>query len=229
VKLHIFRLWLGGIVLAAVVSGCRDTPAPQRVPVPSQNGYTRGSDEMRPLPPPSYSDPGEQPPFDDPPLLSQRPPEQRAFVDAYRGVGSPRVTLLVNRMLSNSPASIDYTAVETIMTDWLACNGQVTIISPTMADKQSADVLVQVQAEPTNQTSTNSIRMVADAVNTRGGESIGRAVVDVPTPLDKAQINDYTRYLARKLMDDMTQTWAAAPVRDHRPATAPSGRAPLAN
>ena len=68
------------------------------------------------------------------------------------------------------------------------------------------------------------VARVIENLKTQGfGVLTDIAVVDVPTPLDKAQINDYTRYLARKLMDDMTQTWAAAPMRDHRPATAPSG------
>lgn len=130
---------------------------------------------------------------------------------------------------------IDYGAVENIMADWLAANGQTVLISPTMArqrltdeqwkDMQSgrpmalsetaqqlgADVLVQVSARPTRQTPQGpEVRMVAEAINTRGGQSIGRATVDVPPPLDKVQINRYTRFLARKLMDDMAGSWAGA-------------------
>src|SRR5205807_1960747 len=101
-----------------------------------------------------------------------------------------------------------------------ASNGQVTVISPSMArqkltaeqvkDLQSGrprvlreiaeqlgtDVLVQVQAHPTQQTREGlKVRVIAEALNTRGGESIGRAVVDVPPPLGKLQINKYTRFL----------------------------------
>lgn len=141
--------------------------------------------------------------------------------------------------------SIDYEAIENIMTDWLACDGQVTIISPIMArqrltDEQvkelqegrpqvmseivqqlGADVLVQVQARPTRQTQYGlEVRIIAEALNTRGGESIGRAVVDVPPPLEKTTINRYTRFLARKLMDGMLGTWSAPPA-PAAPATQP--------
>src|SRR5262245_3766180 len=123
--------------MTASLIGCRDnSPPPQRVPVPAQDRNERAAvkqrDEVKPLPPP----PSQQqqadilPPFDDVPLVSQRPPEQRAFVDSYRAVGSPRMALLVNRTLdgSNSNAdSLDYRAIEAIMTDWLAANGQVTL------------------------------------------------------------------------------------------------------
>lgn len=132
--------------------------------------------------------------------------------------------------------SLDYQAVETIMTDWIRSNGAVTVISPIMArgrltdeqikDLQSgrpqstaeiarqldADILIQLQAHPTRQTPQGvEVRMVAEAISLHGGQSIGQAVVDVPPPLDKVQINKYTRYLAAKLMDDMTQTWLNAP------------------
>ena len=267
--------------------GCRDnTPPPQRVPVPAQDQNERARtyerDEMKPIAPPPQQEAADiRPPFDDAPIVSQRPPEQRAFVDAYRAVGSPRITLLVNRTLegsiipaSNEPGvhaslppqrssgdpaasgvnylqrgqydevdakSLDYQAIETIMTDWLASNGQVTVISPTMArqrltDQQlkelqegrptalseiaqqlGADVLIQVQAHPTKQTSDGlEVRVIAEAMNTKGGQSVGRAVVDVRPPLAKTSINRATRFLARKLMDDMIQAWSAPPPEGRR-------------
>lgn len=135
-----------------------------------------------------------------------------------------------------SAKSIDYEAIETILTDWLSCNGAVTLVSPDMAhqrltDQQvqelqsgrpqalseiaqqlNADVLIQVQAHPTRQTDQGlGVRLIAEALNTHGGASIGRAVVDIPPPLSKTQINRYTRYIARKLMDDMTGTWLNVP------------------
>lgn len=148
--------------------------------------------------------------------------------------------------------SLDYQAVETIMTDWIRSNGAVTVISPTMArgrlsdeqikDLQSgrpqstaeiarqldADILIQVQAHPTRQTPQGvEVRMVAEAISLHGGQSIGQAVVDVPPPLDKMQINKYTRYLAAKLMDDMTQTWLnAPPPPSPEPAAAAPGASP---
>ncbi len=128
--------------------------------------------------------------------------------------------------------SLDYEAIENVLTDWLAANGQVSVISPTLArakltaeqqqrleageprvlleltERLDADVLIQVQAKPTRQTYRGlEIRIVGEAMNTRGGRSLARAVVDVPPPLEKTQINDYTRFLARKMMDDLADTW----------------------
>jgi hypothetical protein len=224
--------------------------------VPAQGEYEREreratardrGEEIKPLPPPRDLPPDDgRPPFDDVPLVSQRPPEQRAFLDAYRHVGSPRITLFVNRTPDANITPV-YGAVESIMTDWLAANGQVTLISPTVArqrltDQQvkelqdgrstapgavaqqlGADVLIQVRADPTRQTQDGQeVRLIAEAVNTRGGQSIGRAVVDVPPPLEKTTINRYTRYLARKLMADMTDSWMAPPPPP--PAAAPGAR-----
>ncbi len=144
--------------------------------------------------------------------------------------------------------SIDYEAIENIMSDWLACNGQVAIISPIMArqrlsDQQvkelqegrpqvlseivqqlGADILIQVQAHPTRQSSEGlEVRIIAEALNIKGGQSIGRAVVDVPPPLEKTTINRYTRFLARKLMDGMIGSWTAPP-----PAPSPRDALPPA-
>lgn len=219
--------------------------------------------------------------FDDQPILRDRPPEQRAFVEAYNRVGRPRIAVYVNRTLDGqivapsalepapavrvdrsvnwnysqgtasdqinvylkpgqydeaSARALDYQAIETVLTDWLAAGGNTELISPTLArarltqeqrdalekgekfvltditQRLDADIFVQVQAQPTRQTARGlEVRLVAEAINTRGGRSIGRAVVDVPPPLEKTQINEYTRYLARKLMDDMILAWSATP------------------
>lgn len=147
-----------------------------------------------------------------------------------------------------SARSIDYEAIENIMTDWLSCGGQVTIVSPTMArqrltDEQvkelqagrpqamsevvqqlGADIFVQVQAHPTRQTTQGlEVRLICEAINVKGGESISRAVVDLPPPLEKTTINNYTRFLARKLMDGMLGTWSAPPPpAPPAPAAAPA-------
>jgi hypothetical protein len=225
-----------------IAAGCRDQPPPQ-VPVPTAYNrdapITRRDDGMKPLPAEQIQ-PETYPPFYDAPLISQQPPEQPAFVDAYRQVGAPRILLVVNRTLDGNPVpvdpndqvissaqnagqfdeastrSIDYQAIESIMTEWLACNGQVTIISPTMARQQNqqvgAEIMVQVQARPTRQTQRGmEFRIIAEAINTKGGESIARAMVDVPPPLEKTQINVYTRFLTRKLMDGMLGAWSAPP------------------
>ena len=327
-------LFIGPALMSA---GCRDdNPPPPRVPVPVPSsdhesyGELRENDVVRPLPPPTPAPGANRPPFMDEPLVDQAPPEQPAFVDQYRKVGSPKITLFVNRTLegdlvpvnsnepvasvvetrsSNGPVSVeshdsysqdsgshartyagwydshgdyhayvssdssdkfdskgpaqysdktdvylqpgqydevdakslDYEAIENIMTDWIASQGQVTVISPTLArqrlsdeqvkDLQSgrpqmlseiaqqlgADVLIQVQAHPTRQTAQGlEVRLVAEAMNTKGGQSLARATVDMEPPLTKTQINKYTRWLARKLMSDMTGTWSAPPPPEMR-------------
>jgi hypothetical protein len=142
--------------------------------------------------------------------------------------------------------SLDYEALENILTDWMRADGQVELISPTMArsrltDEQikelqsgrpkelseiarelNADVLIQLQAHPTRQTAQGlEVRVVAEAISLVGGQSIGQAVVDIPPPLQKTQLNRYTRFLAEKLMDDMTRSWANAPAPATAPATQP--------
>lgn len=235
-----------GMGLLGVAAGCGSDqpPAPQRVsagPV-----YVSGQPD-KPLPPLVREDDVPAPPFNDPPLVSQRMPEERAFVDAYNAVGRPRILVFVNRSpqapgvapanLDETRArSLDYAAVENILTDWLSADGHVTVISPAagqqaLNEQQSHDlqsgradagrdvsrqvaahILVQVQAQPTMQTEGGAqVRMVAEAVDLKhDGASLARAVVDVPPPMDKQQINKYTRFLARKLMDGMIVTWQAA-------------------
>jgi hypothetical protein len=150
--------------------------------------------------------------------------------------------------------SLDYEAMENTLADWLTASGQVVMISPTLAhqrlsDQQegamqsgqkqalddvarslNADVLVQVQAHPTKQSREGmKIRVIAEAMNTRGGQSLGRAVVDMPLPMEKTDINRYTRFLARRLMSQMTNVWNAPPPADMRrdePASAPGARIP---
>lgn len=321
------RLPLLGIGLAAATFvGCAKTPPPPRVPVPSRDNrdIVREHDPVKPLPDSAYRAPEPTVGFDDVPLLNQRPPEQRAFVDAYNAVGRPRIAIFVNRTLQgdivpvndDSPLAsvehtrrattgvtienrdtytsesrrriqdrervdrfettgpgeyrettdvylrpgeydevhakaLDYMAVENILTDWLASNGQVIVISPMMARQKltpeqvkelesgrpqvlseiaqqlGVDVLVQAQARPTRQSFEGlHVRLIAEAINIKGGDSIARAVVDIKPPLDKPQINTYTRYVARKLMDDMIGAWSNAPApgapeREPAPATAP--------
>src|SRR5712671_4791777 len=142
--------------------------------------------------------------------------------------------------------SLDYQAVENILTDFLACQGAIEIISPTMArqrltdeqvkDLQSgrpqamreiaqqldADVLIQVSAHPTRQTQHGlEFRLVGEALNIKGGQQVGRAVVDIPPPLEKTTLNRYTRFMARKLMMDMTQSWTSTEPGRAAPAPQP--------
>jgi hypothetical protein len=151
--------------------------------------------------------------------------------------------------------SIDYEAIELTLADTLAANGKVTLVSPTMvrqrlsddevkslqtgrpqvlreiAEKLDADILIQVQARPTRQTAEGlHVRVLVEAMNTRGGESVARAFVDVPPPLEKTTINRYTRFLARKTMHALAGSWTEmannpAPKRStDTPETAPAPR-----
>ena len=316
---EILALWIGA---AAMTVGCADnSPAPARVPIPPTD-QARSSDrpEIKPLPAPDLGNDLPPPAFDDAPLVSQRLPEERAFVSAYEQVGRPRILIFVNRTLegqlvpvnvdapvatvehkaqsngaitadsshssgtygywydshhdnsshfqSTGPAdftettsvylhpgeydeaaakSLDYEALESVLADWMSAGGKVGIVSPTMArqrltdeqlkDLQSnrprmlgevardldADILIQVQAHPTRQTQDGlEFRLIAEAINVRGGESIGRGVVDVPPPLDKPKINKYTRFLARKLMDGMVGSWESFAGRPEGAPPAPS-------
>ncbi|HEY8666586.1 MAG TPA: hypothetical protein VIL86_07980 [Tepidisphaeraceae bacterium] len=314
--------------------GC--TPPPQRVPVPASRNPEAYYDDREPSKPLIVQrNPNDGRPFDDPALVSQAPPEERAFVEAYNHVGRPRIVLFVNRTLegqlvpvnpdepvvsvehskqstagvnvetrdtvrsegryrddvaersdryeSKGPGeyhektevylkpgqydevaakSLDYQAMENLMTDWLAAGGNVEIISPIVSSKPlteqqmkdlqagrqrvmaeiarqlDADILVQVQAHPTRQTQQGlEVRVIAEAISLRGGQSIGRAVVDVPPPLDKVQMNKFTRFLSRKLMDDMTNTWRSGdfrappdrktPPSPEKTAPEPRGQAPV--
>jgi hypothetical protein len=203
-------------------------------------------ERMKPLPPQGSELP--EPPFEDRPLVNQRPPEQPAFVNAYTAVGRPRLAVLVTRTLKG----LDSQAIENTLSDWMSSNGQVTLLSPTstrsklsedqikgvqhadskslgeVADQLGVDVVIRVEAEPTDQyPQTDRIRLVAEALNTKDAISLGHAFVDMPIPVQKPQINEYTRYLARKLMDDMTGTWtspvpAAAGAEGQRSTTAGS-------
>ncbi|HEX2973747.1 MAG TPA: hypothetical protein VHP11_15550 [Tepidisphaeraceae bacterium] len=147
-----------------------------------------------------------------------------------------------------SAKAIDYGMMETLLTDWLSADGQVAMVTPMLAQKKlsaqqlkdlqsgqgaamqeiaeqlDADILIQVQARITRQTPQGpSVRILAEAMNTRGADSLARAAVDMDPPLDKRQLNKYTRFLARKLMDGMAATWSqpAVGAPQDRGASAP--------
>lgn len=259
-----------------LTTGCWSAdPAPARVvpPAVGQESYRPESEPPKPLPPQTVI-PGGDRPFNDPPLLTDTPPEAKTFVESYRRVGRPRIVVFVNRTLEGQivPTTstdverveqrtrtrtgpgqvvetrrtlkrdeydelgarpIDYELMENLLADWMAADGQVTIISPTLSrrkltddEKQAlhagrpqalsdlarqldADILIQVQARPTRQTPDGlELRVVTEAMNIKGGESLARASVDIYPPLDKVQRNKFTRFVSRKLMDGMTQTWS---------------------
>jgi len=131
--------------------------------------------------------------------------------------------------------ALDYTEIESLLSDWLHSGGQVTLISPgfirshltdqqvqdVQAGKASGldavvgaaqpDVFIQVQAHPTKRQDQLVVLLIAEAINIRGGESLAHASVEMPTPVDRIELNNYTRFLARKLMHEMGGTWSSAP------------------
>ena len=246
---------ISGLLVSAITGCARDTapaPAAARVPGPSERQMTEGIAISKPLPD-SSRDEIPAPPFNDAPLVSQEAPETPKFVDAYNRVGHPRMLVWVMHGAGANydevaARSIDYAAMQNLLSDWLSAGGRVAIISSDLAeqgmtpqqtqalndghaanskelsDRVHADILVVVRAQPTRQGNGPAVRLVADASNLAGGESLGRAVVDVPPPLDKPQINTYTRFLARKLMLDMTTAWSSFGAKDDQSAPAPSVR-----
>ncbi len=283
-------VFISGLMGGGLLGGCAAPPPPPRVETaPVGAGPMRTHvmpkpiiDDAPPLPPAVI-------PFDDPPIVTQAPPEQPLFVDAYRAVGAPRIAVYVNRTMEGNligtteeqrlagvrvdapgrrfdgsveiylppgqydevaAKRIDYDAFELVMTDLLSSGGRVTLVSPGMArtrltDQQirqietgqtaalrliaetlDADVLVQVQARPTQQTSKGlGVRMLAEAINTRGGESLARAFVDVAPPLTKTQIQKHARYLSRVVMLKLTGAWENLPPPP-APASMPTQAAP---
>ena len=155
--------------------------------------------------------------------------------DAGKYVTSKEVYLQPGQYDEAKARMIDYEMMEILLADWMSADNQVTIISPTTVHRQlteqeqrdlqagkpnalgevgkrlDADVLIQIQAKPTKQTVNGDleVRIIAEAINIKGGESLARAAVDVIPPLDKIQTNRSMRFLARKLMDGMTNTWSA--------------------
>jgi hypothetical protein len=178
-----------------------------------------------------------------------RPIDQNT--ERFESSGPARVTDRTEHVTGPSDSDernarrIDYDAVEKTLTGWMRANGRVTIVSPTLTEaerrdlqqgrqnilqqlsKEGTHVLIQVQARPTDQL-PNGMRLVAEAIDTATGESLGSDVVDVQPPLDKPMINDSTRFLARRLMSDITRTWQAPRPerRDARDAAPPAARDP---
>lgn len=242
--LDLGRIVVAGVAGIVLLGGCRDgSPAVLYTPPPARGNETelREYEPGKPMPEARTSG-GEPRPFDDEPLLVDQPPESRRFVEAYRQVGRPRLAVIVDPTVGQS---LDYNMMEMLLTDWLAADGQVTIVSPNVARsrlsrdqvkaaeggdagavRDVADVLIHVTSGPSQQDNVRDIRILAEAMEVRGGDSLARAAVDMNNPMTKPKLNEYTRFLARKLMDGMTTTWAnpgAAPAAGGTTTTQPRG------
>ena len=51
--------------------------------------------------------------------------------------------------------------------------------------------------------------MIAQALNTKSGQQLAQASVQASLPMDNPTVSRTTRIIARKLMDEMTNTWNA--------------------
>jgi hypothetical protein len=201
-------------VLGMLVAGCAPSVSRVSVPPADQNASPPVRETTAPKANPREGSESQlpAPPFDDQPLVSQATPEQSAFVDTYNRVGRPRIAIVIDKEKEDQndefAKSYDDEAIREELADWMACNGRVAVVNS--AAPEDSDVTVKMQAHMTRQyQDAMRIRILAEATNTKDHISIGRAFVDVPPPLEKTQINRYTRWLARKLMDEMTASWQA--------------------
>ena len=241
-------------IISGCADSAAPPPPPARIPgmnerqtpEPWQRQQPTADHSNRPLPPPPFEDV--------PLVNQEAPEEQAfidAYQHVGRPrlvvwVAKPQG----NAADEAGARDIDYAAMENILMDWLSAGGRTALIAPEAArqalteqqanDLQSGqihdgnaigerlrgDVLVLVRAEFSHEISqgTPGVRLVASASNLKGGESLGRAVADVPPPLEKTRLNSYTRFVARKLMRDMTAAWAQ--FGGPPPESAPQGAAP---
>lgn len=225
--LDLRRIVAAGMVGLTLCAGCRDSsPAVPYTPPPARAYETGLREHETPKPmPEGRTTVSEGPrPFDDEPLLVDTPPEARRFVEMYNNVGRPRIAVVVDPTIG---PSIDYGMMEMLLTDWMSADGQVSIVSPAVARarlskdqvkaaeggdadavRDVADILIHVTAGPSQQRQVRDVRILAEAMEVRGGDSLARAAVDMNAPMSKPKLNEYTRFLARKMMDGMTTTWA---------------------
>lgn len=193
--------------------GCARAPSTPWVMVPPpDHGQTPPADELnsrRPMPRDASATRVPPPPFEDAPIVSQAMPEQTAFVDIYNRVGRPRIAVIADPAIAQGDDASTNEAVRSGLSDWLACNGRVAVVAAANAKEadENADVVVQIHALVNSSREDPHLRLLAEASNTKDRISIGRAVADVPMPLEKPRIDNGTRQIARKLMDEMTTTW----------------------
>jgi hypothetical protein len=130
--------------------------------------------------------------------------------------------------------ALDYVAVEKMLDDKMSCGGKVMVIPmdtmrqkltddqvkdlqagrpaalASLDERLNADILIQVQAHPTRQSSGGlELQIVAQAINIRGGQPIGHAIADIDRPQEAEQLEGASRYVVRKLMIDMLRAWTA--------------------
>jgi len=143
---------------------------------------------------------------------------------------TPAQHLRADQYDKSSAADLDYSAIANRLADWLSNKGQVAMTPPgtvrqKLSDSQikqlqaghadvlaglEADIFIQVQAHPTQQTQRGlQLQLEVRAINVKGGQAIGHATADMEAPVDQGQIDGTTRTISRELMVDMIRTWTA--------------------
>lgn len=239
-------------VLLAVLAGCADrSPPPPRIAVPRDpgEGMIRQNDPDKPMPgevepppppPPPVAPPpppagasrlDAPPPYEDPALIDQEIPEQAAFVVAYNAVGRPVIVVegpgqsdVVSGQAASRPVAM-------MFIDWMRADGAVTIVTARGANA-NPDVQIEISADD-GEGKRGAVNIAARASNVRDNVLLGQAMVDMPVPADRQAINRYTRFVARKLMSDMTRSWRnlpppQQPERAARPTPTPAPPQPPA-
>lgn len=134
----------------------------------------------------------------------------------------------------------DYDMIELSMVDYMDANGKVYVKDSEAAraklDREKilriensdpaairllntelqTDILIQIKATPTKQSQwgDKAVRLNAKATSVTDGRYLGAAFVDMPLPMTKTNINVFTRYLAGKMMEQMTTKWASGALFD---------------
>ncbi len=225
---------IAGMALA-LLGGCAQPVRNVAIPGPQDRAAYQPQPYQKPLPPNAYGSPmGANPYGTHVPL-----PDEAAYVRAYQAQRQPRMMVVVLAPKhAKTYAAIhanknDFDALGLSMIEYLNANGQIDIQNPAMAKKVlkreeflrlqngdpavlpllkaqlNTDVLVEIQASPTAQTSSGlpSVRLLAQAVSTTDARILGAVYVDMPLPMSKTHINIYTGYLADKIMQSLANVW----------------------
>ncbi len=230
---------VGFITSLLALTGCQTV---QRVNIPpaSDQAAYQPQPYSKPLPPDAYGPPTTGNPYGTHQALPDEAAYVQAY-QAQREprvmvvIVYPKVTAQGYKKLPISDT--DYQAIQLSTIDYLNANGQVDIQSPDLAkqvlDRESflrmqngdpavlpllkhqlnTDVVVEIQASPTAQSSSSqgAVRLLAQALSTTDARILGVAYVDMPLPASKTNINMYTGYLSDKIMQKLAAVWNGSP------------------
>jgi hypothetical protein len=203
------------LVASFAAIGCVDkSPPPPRVAVPqdASEGPLRRSEAQKPMPADLARAEPPPPAFDDVAIIDQEMPERREFVRAYNNVGRPLLIVEGLNQTDIAGTSADR-PVALMFSDWLRADGAVNIATA-RGERAKPDVVIELAVA--GEGDREAVNLSARAINVGDNVILGQAMVDMPKPVDRGGINRYTRFLARKLMNDMTRTWQSAPVAPAR-------------